>query len=119
MLFATFIASEEKIFIDEMSKKRLKFRMANVTIKLLFYTVFWQYCRRYRMADYKVKVNYKPLWKMLIDREISKAELRDMTKIAASTFTKMTNNEYVALDILVRIAIALDCGIDDIVEIER
>jgi putative transcriptional regulator len=71
------------------------------------------------MADYKTKVNYKPLWKMLIDRDISKAKLREMTKIAPSTFTKMTNNEYVALDVLVRISVALNCGIDDIVEIEK
>jgi DNA-binding Xre family transcriptional regulator len=67
----------------------------------------------------RAKVNYKPLWKMMIDKEISKAELREKTQIAPSTFTKMTNNEYVALDVLVRICEAMDCGLDDIVEIEN
>lgn len=66
-----------------------------------------------------VKVNYKPLWKLLIDKEISKAELRKQTQIASSTMSKMANNEHVSLDVLARIAIALECGLDDVVEIER
>ncbi|MDE6024083.1 MAG: helix-turn-helix transcriptional regulator [Lachnospiraceae bacterium] len=45
--------------------------------------------------------------------------MRRETKIAASTFTKMANNENVSLDVLVRICIALNCGLDDIVEIEN
>lgn len=66
-----------------------------------------------------VKVNYKPLWKLLIDKEVSKAELRRQTQIASSTMSKMANNEHVSLDVLARIAIALECGLDDVVEIER
>lgn len=71
------------------------------------------------MATERTKVNYKPLWKMLIDRDISKQQLREKTAIARSTMVKMRNNEYVAMDILIRICIALNCGMDDIVEIER
>ena len=71
------------------------------------------------MEEKTVKVNYKPLWKMLIDKNKTKGDLRRETKIAASTFTKMANNENVSLDVLVRICIALNCGLDDIVEIEN
>ncbi len=71
------------------------------------------------MTTERTKVNYKPLWKMLIDKEISKQQLREMTSIARSTMVKMVNNEYVAMDVLVRICLAMDCGMDDIVEIER
>ena len=71
------------------------------------------------MAITRVKVNYKPLWKMLIDRNMSKTELREKTSISRSTMVKMANNEYVAMDVLVRICTALDCGMDDIVEIEK
>ena len=71
------------------------------------------------MTTERTKVNYKPLWKMLIDRDISKQQLREKTSIARSTMVKMTNNEYVAMDVLVRICLAMDCGMDDIVEIER
>jgi len=71
------------------------------------------------LAVNRTKVNYKPLWKLLIDKNLSKAELREKTSIARSTMVKMTNNEYVAMDVLVRICIALDCGMDDVVEIDR
>ena len=50
---------------------------------------------------------------------MTKAELRNQTSIARSTMVKMSNNEYVAMDVLIRICTALDCGMDDIVEIER
>lgn len=55
----------------------------------------------------------------MIDKDISKSELREKTGIAPSTFTKMSNQEYVALDVLVRICSVMDCGLDDVVEIER
>lgn len=71
------------------------------------------------MSDERTKINYKPLWKLLIDRDMTKADLRNETSIARSTMVKMTNNEYVAMDVLVRICMALNCGMDDIVEIER
>lgn len=71
------------------------------------------------MATERAKINYKPLWKLLIDRDISKQQLREKTSIARSTMVKMVNNEYVAMDVLVRICIAMDCGMDDIVEIVR
>ena len=71
------------------------------------------------MKKERIKINYKPLWKMMIDKDISKGELRAKTGIAPSTFTKMSNNEYVALDVLVRICNAMNCGLDDIVEIEK
>ena len=58
------------------------------------------------MSTERTKINYKPLWKMLIDRDISKQQLREKTALARSTIVKMANNEYVALDVLVRICIA-------------
>lgn len=64
-------------------------------------------------------VNYKRLWKLLIDKEMSKADLRTATDIASSTLTKMGRNEYVSLDVLVRICCALNCELTDIVEIEK
>ena len=55
----------------------------------------------------------------MIDREITKTELRKKTKIAPSTFTKLNNGQQVSLDILARICLELNCGFDDIVEIEK
>jgi len=70
------------------------------------------------MSDIKVKISYKPLWKLLIDREMSKTDLRKKTQIAPSTFTKMNNDQQVSLDVLVRICVELKCGLDDVVQIE-
>ncbi len=63
-----------------------------------------------------MSVCYKKLWKLLIDKEISKTELRKKSKIAASTMAKMKNNQYVALEVLERICLVLNCTLDDIVE---
>lgn len=70
------------------------------------------------MSENQVKITYKPLWKLLVDKDITKIELRKRTKIAPSTFTKMNNDQQVSLDILARICIELKCGFDDIVQIE-
>lgn len=70
------------------------------------------------MSENQVKISYKPLWKFLIDRDITKAELRKRTQIAPSTFTKMNNDQQVSLDILARICVELKCGFDDVVQIE-
>jgi DNA-binding Xre family transcriptional regulator len=65
-----------------------------------------------------MRVSYKPLWKLLIDKEMEKSELRTATGIAGSTLAKMYHNEYVALDVLVRICNTLHCQLSDIAEIE-
>ena len=71
------------------------------------------------MSENQVKITYKPLWKLLIDKDMTKTELRKKTQIAPSTFTKMNNDQQVSLDILARICVELKCGFDDIVKIER
>lgn len=71
------------------------------------------------MGNKEIKINYNPLWKMLIDKKISKSELRKRTRIAASTFTKMNNDQMVSLDVVARICNELECGFDDVVQIEK
>ncbi|MCL2766953.1 MAG: helix-turn-helix transcriptional regulator [Peptococcaceae bacterium] len=63
-------------------------------------------------------VNYKRLWKRLIDDEVETATLNAETGVAPSTLTKMRKNEYVSLDVLVRICRYLNCQLSDIVEVE-
>lgn len=53
---------------------------------------------------------------MLIDRNMTKAELRKKTKIAPSTFSRMNKGEIVSLEVLMRICAELNCGLDDVVE---
>lgn len=63
-------------------------------------------------------VNYKRLWKRLIDDEMESTTLYTTARIAPSTFSKMRKNEYVSLDVLVRICKVLRCQLSDIVEVE-
>jgi DNA-binding Xre family transcriptional regulator len=70
------------------------------------------------MEKTEIRVSYRPLWKLLIDKKISKSELRKKTHIAASTFTKMNNDQIVSLDVVARICYELGCTFDDVVELE-
>ena len=63
-------------------------------------------------------VSYKKLWKLLIDRDMKKKELAQKAGVSIATITKMgKNGAVVSSDVLVRICTALECGVDDIMEI--
>ena len=61
-----------------------------------------------------VKISYKKLWILLIEKDIPPATLRKDLNIAPGTMTKMRRNEEVALSVLLRICEYLDCNIGDI-----
>lgn len=54
---------------------------------------------------------------MVKDENITKTQLRLITKVSSSTFAKLSKNEFVVLDVLVRLCKALDCGLSDIFKI--
>ncbi len=62
-------------------------------------------------------VSYKKLWKLLIDRDMKKKELCAAAGISSASITKMGRNGHVTTEILVKICTALDCQIEDIMEI--
>ena len=62
-------------------------------------------------------VSYKKLWKLLNDKNMKKKELGEAAGISNSLIAKLGKNENVTVDVLVRICSALDCGIDDIMEL--
>ena len=61
-------------------------------------------------------VSYNRLWKLLIDKKMSQAEMRKAADIAPNTLTRMRKNEEVTLTVLSRICSVLDCDFGDIVE---
>lgn len=61
-------------------------------------------------------VSYNRLWKLLIDKKISKADLRRMTGISPNTMTKLNRDEEVALSVLTKICDAINVDIGDIIE---
>ena len=60
--------------------------------------------------------SYKPLWKLLIDRDMTKKELMQATGISKSTMDKMGRGEKVSMDIVDRICNNFDCNIADVIE---
>ena len=62
-------------------------------------------------------VSYKKLWKLLIDKDMKKKDLRMATGITTTALAKLGRNENVNTEILVKICKALDCDISDIMEI--
>lgn len=59
--------------------------------------------------------SYKPLWKLLIDRDMTKKQLMQVTGISKSTMDKMGRGEQVSMDIIDRICNYFDCDIEDII----
>ena len=63
-----------------------------------------------------VAVTYKRLFHLMIDRNISNAELISKAGVSANIFTRMKRNQYIALDSIEKICSVLDCQVDDILE---
>ena len=66
-----------------------------------------------------MSVCYNKLWKLLIDKNMKKKDLRLATGITTTALAKLGRNENVSTEILVKICKVLDCDISDIVEIVR
>lgn len=63
--------------------------------------------------------SYKKLWKLLIDKNMMKKDLMELTKINSSTIAKMGRGEPVSLAVLGRICEKLNCNIGDLVDFVR
>ncbi len=62
-------------------------------------------------------ISYKKLWKLLIDKDMRKEDLRLKAGISTNTMAKLGKNENVNTEMLVKICTALNCDIADIMEI--
>ncbi len=63
-----------------------------------------------------MKTDYKKLWKILIDREMSKSDLRRMTGMSSTTMAKLGKSEMVSMELLKKICEVLECNIGDIMD---
>lgn len=66
-----------------------------------------------------MRISYKKLWKLLIDKDMKKKDLCELTGISSASMAKLGKNENVNTEILVRICNALSCDLCDIAEIEH
>ena len=65
-----------------------------------------------------MSISYKRLWKLLIDKDMRKKDLEEKAGISHYTLNKLYHGENVTTDVLVRICRALDCKMDDILEMD-
>lgn len=63
-----------------------------------------------------MKVRYNKLWKLLIDKEMKKSQLREAVGASKSTFAKLGKNKNVTLPVLLNICEYLECDFGDIME---
>ena len=64
-----------------------------------------------------MSVSYKKLWKLLIDKDMKKKDLRIATGMTTTALAKLGKNEHVNTEILAKICKVLECNIEDIVEV--
>ncbi|MGL4449798.1 MAG: helix-turn-helix domain-containing protein [Sarcina sp.] len=62
-------------------------------------------------------ISYKPLMKMLIDRDMKKSDLKQALRLHSSTMSKLSKNEYISLKVIEEICIYLNCSINEVVEV--
>ena len=65
----------------------------------------------------KMETSYKKLWKILIDRDMSKTDLRLKAGISTMALAKLGKNENVSMDVLKKVCSALECNIGDIMDL--
>ena len=64
-----------------------------------------------------MRTDYKKLWKLLIDKEMSKSDLRRLTGMSTTSLAKLGKGETVSIVVLKKICYALNCNIGDIMDI--
>ncbi len=65
-----------------------------------------------------MKISFKPLWKLLIDRDMTKEDLRLATGLSAATIAKMSKNGNVTTEVLARICTEVNCSLEQVAEVE-
>ena len=66
-----------------------------------------------------MKMSYNRLWKLLIDKEMKKSDLRKVAGVSSSSLAKLGKGENVTTDVILKICSALDCNVEDIMEIVK
>ena len=63
-----------------------------------------------------MRIQYNKLWKILIDKNMKKVDLKEAAEVSSNSIAKLGKNEPVRMDVLMKIATALDCKVEDLFE---
>jgi len=61
-------------------------------------------------------VSYKKLWKMLIEKDMNKTQLRESAQIGTATLSRLNKSEHVSMEVIEKICTVLNCRIEDVME---
>jgi DNA (cytosine-5)-methyltransferase 1 len=64
-------------------------------------------------------VSYNNLWKLLVDKNMNKTELKKCTGIGSTTLSKLGKNQIVSMEVIIKICDALQCDVSDVMQISR
>ena len=63
-------------------------------------------------------ISYKPLFRLLLEKDITKTQLRIAVGFSTATLAKLSKNEYISLETIENICKYLDCNIEDVIQIQ-
>ena len=63
-----------------------------------------------------MRISYNKLWKLLIDKNMKKSDLRKIAGVSSSSLAKLSKGENVTTDVILKICDVLDCNVQDIME---
>ena len=66
-----------------------------------------------------MRISYNKLWKMLIDKNMKKSDLKEKAGISSASLAKLGKGDNITKDVLLRVCEAMDCRIEDILETVR
>ncbi len=66
-----------------------------------------------------MKISYNKLWKMLIDKNLKRKDLQQIAGISSASIAKLGKGDNITTDVLIKICIALNCNLEDIMETVR
>ena len=61
-------------------------------------------------------ISYLPLWKLLLERNLKRTDLKSLANLSSSTLAKMGKDEYVSTKLLDRICTTLECNVEDVIQ---
>jgi len=91
-----------------------------MSICFIYISIYFVLTNRFYMLQYKyggdIMFSYKPLLKLLIERDMTKTQLREATGMSMNTLAKISKNEYISMATLDNICSYLHCNIEDVIE---
>ena len=63
-----------------------------------------------------MRISYNKLWKLLIDKNMKKSDLKEMAGISSASIAKLGKGDNITTDVLIKICESLDCRLEDIME---